>query len=88
MRSGLRLHRYRRNPGPSAGRPAARRAPHVPFGRSPRPPALVHAQDTGPDPPHRHSLPLPDPWRAENTAIAETDPTYNELVLLPTRSSP
>ena len=26
---------------------------------------------------------LADPWRAENTAIAESDPTYGELVLLP-----
>lgn len=26
---------------------------------------------------------LADPWRAENTAIAESDPAYGELVLLP-----
>lgn len=29
------------------------------------------------------TLTLNDPWRAENTAIAETDPVYGELVLLP-----
>src|SRR5688572_15918354 len=30
------------------------------------------------------SLDLTDPWRAENTQIAEVDPVYDELVLLPT----
>ena len=34
--------------------------------------------------PRIDTLPLADPWRAENTAIAETDPTLDELVLLPT----
>lgn len=29
------------------------------------------------------ALDLADPWRAENTLIAEADPTYSELVLLP-----
>jgi HK97 family phage major capsid protein len=29
------------------------------------------------------ALELADPWRAENTLIAEADPTYSELVLLP-----
>lgn len=29
------------------------------------------------------ALDLADPWRAENTLIAESDPTYGELVLLP-----
>ncbi len=29
------------------------------------------------------SFALNDPWRAENTAIAESDPTYGELTLLP-----
>lgn len=29
------------------------------------------------------ALDLADPWRAENVAIAEVDPTYGELVLLP-----
>jgi HK97 family phage major capsid protein len=29
------------------------------------------------------ALDLADPWRAENTLIAEADPTYGELVLLP-----
>ncbi|MBA2557112.1 MAG: phage major capsid protein, partial [Chloroflexi bacterium] len=30
------------------------------------------------------ALALADPWRAENTQIAEVDPTYDELTLLPT----
>jgi len=30
------------------------------------------------------SLALADPWRSENTLIAEVDPVYDELVLLPT----
>jgi HK97 family phage major capsid protein len=29
------------------------------------------------------ALDLADPWRSENTLIAEADPTYSELVLLP-----
>jgi len=34
--------------------------------------------------PRIDTLPLADPWRAENVEIAETDPVYDELTLLPT----
>src|SRR3712207_8475419 len=33
--------------------------------------------------PRIDALDLNDPWRSENTLIAETDPVYGELTLLP-----
>lgn len=46
-------------------------------------PMIIDAQGAPVQVPKITALDLNDPWRAENTAIAEEDPTYGELTLLP-----
>lgn len=46
-------------------------------------PVIINAQGAPVQVPKITALDLADPWRAENTAINEEDPTYGELTLLP-----